>query len=245
MENGTFAPRQTNTGLYLQMHLRGFTNEGLLVVQQAYRLACRLFSGRVRKTERAFICHTVGAASAVAEYSLDPDLVAVAMLHAAYDCGQFPDGRLGGASTAHRAWLTARVGPGVEERVHRYARFSFDAGDPERIAAQDCAREDRDLLFIALAHELDDLMDLGLVFAEKYGSTPIPRIDACVQLATALGEMELAAALRAYEAVYAGDCQWVAPLASSSMKGFTVLPGLRAYARRRVASLMGTSVKIH
>jgi hypothetical protein len=244
MDEGLFMPRQTNTGLYLQMHRRGFTAEDLVRVQAAYRWVCRMFQGRVRKTERLFVCHAVGAASATAEFSDDIELVLGAMLHAAYDSGQFPDGRLGGDSPAHRRWLAARLGRGVEKLAFRYNTFPFGRGDPERLLRQGCEPGDRDLLFIALAHELDDLMDLGLRFAAKYGSDPAPRIEACAELAMGLNEPGLAAALRGYHSQYR-QSDWTSPLASQTLHGYTVVPGLMAYLRRRAAHLLGRWVEVH
>jgi len=244
MDERLFMPRQTNTGLYVQMHRDGFSNEHLARVQTTYRWVCRMFQGRVRKTERLFVCHAVGAASATAAFSGDIVLVLAAMLHAAYDSGQFPDGRLGGASPAHRRWLTDCVGSDVEELVFRYSAFPFHRGDPERLLVQGFETGDRDLLFIALAHELDDLMDLGLSFAAKYGTQLDSRIDACAELAMKLNEPELAAALRAYNALYR-QTDWTTPLASRTLHGYVVVPGLLAYIRRRAARLLGRWIEVH
>jgi hypothetical protein len=101
----------------------------------------------------------------------------------------------------------------VEELVFRYNEFPFRRGDPERLLKQGFEQNDRDLLLIALAHELDDMMDLGLRFAAKYGTQLDSRIEVCAALATELGEPELAAALRAYRELYR-QSDWVAPLAS-------------------------------
>ena len=239
-----FMPRQTNTGLYVQMHRNGFSTENLERVQAAYRWVCRMFQGRVRKTERLFVCHAVGAASATAEFSGDIVLVLGAMLHAAYDSGQFPDGRIGGDSPAHRRWLTDCMGGDVEDLVFRYNAFPFHQGDPERLLEQGFEPGDRDLLLIALAHELDDLMDLGLSFAAKYGTQPDSRIEACAGLAMELDEPELAAALRAYRTLYRRS-DWTAPLASQTLHGYVVVPGLVAYLRHRVAHLLGQWVEVH
>lgn len=244
MDEKLFTSRQTNTGLYMQMHRDGFSTEDIERAQATYRWVCRMFQGKVRKNERLFICHAVGAASATAAFTRDIELVLAAMLHAAYNSGQFPDGRFGGASPAHRRWLTNRVGSEVEELVFRYNGFPFRRGDPERLLKQGVNQNDRDLLLIALAHELDDMMDLGLRFAAKYGTQLDSRIEVCAELATELGEPELAAALRAYRELYRQP-DWVAPLASRTIHGYTVVPGLAAYLRRRVAHLLGRWVEVH
>lgn len=66
-----FAPRQTNTGLFVQLHERGFGVADIKRVQHLHSLAAQLFTGRYRKTERPFLCHAVGAASAAAAFTDD------------------------------------------------------------------------------------------------------------------------------------------------------------------------------
>ena len=58
------------------------------------------------------------------------------MLHAAYDSGQFPDGRIGGASPQHRKWLTVQVEAEVESILFRYVNFRFERGEPERYSRE-------------------------------------------------------------------------------------------------------------
>src|SRR5262245_40948208 len=131
-----FSPAQTNTALYCQLHERGHSTADLISVQRAYRLSCKLFNGRYRKTERAFICHAVGTASALAQFDCRMELIVAAMLHAAYDSGQFPDGRCG-LSPAHRHWLADQIGETIEQVVADYNHFEFDTGEPEALVARD------------------------------------------------------------------------------------------------------------
>jgi hypothetical protein len=238
-----FIPRQTNTGLYVQMHAAGFTYDELKITQHAYRLACRLFSGRYRKTERAFICHAVGVASSAACFDRRISIVLAAMLHAAYDSGQFRDGRIGSPSPAHRAYLVAEVGSEVEALVYRYSRFGFDLGAPERYLREGCDEADRDLLFMALAHEVDDLADLGLWFAPKYGKSIESRVEACSALADQLGQPGLAATLRAHGRLYT-DADWIGDLKSHTLQGYRIVPGAMAYLRQRYSHFRGQSVKL-
>lgn len=239
-----FAPRQTNTGLYVQMHNSGFTRDDLLAAQHAYRLSCRLFNGRYRKTERAFICHAVGAASSVASFDNRLSLVLAAMLHAAYDSGQFPDGRIGGPSPAHREWLTAQLGAEVESIVYRYSGFGFELGAPERYLREGYNDADRDLLLIALAHEVDDVTDLGLRFAPKYGESTELRIAACATLADQMGKPELARTLRAHARLYE-SAGWVNALESPTLHGYCIIPNTMAYLRHRFGHFRRKFVKLH
>jgi hypothetical protein len=238
-----FIPRQTNTGLYVQMHATGFTRDELKNTQLAYRLACHLFNGRYRKTERAFVCHAVGAASSTACFDRRISIVLAAMLHAAYDTGQFRDGRIGSASPAHRAYLVAEVGAEVEALVYRYSSFGFGLGAPERYLREGCDETNRDLLFMALAHEVDDLADLGLLFAPKYGKAIESRVEACATLADQIGKPGLASTLRAYGRIYP-DNNWVDDLKSHTLQGYRIVPNAMTYLRQRYSHLRGKSVKL-
>jgi hypothetical protein len=227
-------PAQTNTALYVQLHRAGHPAADLLRVQATYRLAARLFNGRYRKTERPFLCHAVGAASSVAHFERDVDFIMAAMLHAAYDSGQFPDGRFGKESAAHRDLLRSVVGERAEDLVFRYQQLDFDTGAPERLAAAGLPAGIEDVLFLVLAHEIDDLADLGLAIAPKHGASIASRLAACIALARRIGRESLALALEAQAPVYA-DTGWVAALGSPRTRGFRIVPNLGAYLRLRRA----------
>jgi hypothetical protein len=244
MHTELFHPRQTNTGLYVQLHEAGFSATDLATAQHAYRLACRLFNGKYRKTERVFICHAVGAASSAARFDCRFDFVLAAMLHAVYDSGQFPDGRIGGRSSSHRTWVAAQFGSEVESILFRYQDFGFEKGRPEKYVRDGFDDADEDLMFIALAHEVDDLPDLGLRFASKYGTSIESRVDACATLAERIDKPELAATLRAHGRLYQ-DCDWTEDLKSTTLHGYQIVPNLTAYARHRCNHLRGRFVELH
>lgn len=237
-----FSPVQTNTGLYCQLHDAGHSTPDLLQVREVYRVCCRLFNGRYRKTERAFICHAVGAASATAWFDRRIDVICAAMLHAAYDSGAFPDGRTG-PSSRHRRWLADWVGAEIEARVESYSRFSFAAGEPERLVQCGIPHDQRDNLRIALAHEIDDLADGGLAFAPKYGRSIESRAAACAQLARNLGIEDLARVIEHHAARYR-DVAWLEQLESSSLEGFRIAPNLRTCFRLFRDAWRGRSVDV-
>jgi hypothetical protein len=242
-ETALFVPRQTNTGLYVQLHDSGHSIGDISQVQEAYRLACRLFNGRYRKTERAFICHAVGVASSAARFEPRVDVIIAAMLHAAYDSGQFPDGRTGRASDVHRSWLKGLIGPDIESVVARYCDFDFEEGVPERLAEAFVSGGDEDLLFVALAHEVDDLADGGLAFSPKYGSSIASRVKACATLARHIGHDQLAETIEAHGRHYAA-LGWIGDLGKKRAEGFRVAPNFRAYLRLRRERRRGKSVEV-
>lgn len=235
-------PKQTNTGLYCQLHNAGFSGSELLLTQKIYRLCCELFNGRYRKTERAFLCHAVGTASSVANYTRDLNLIVVGMLHATYDSGHFPDGK-SGMTKAHRAWMRNHVGKELECMVADYSEFDFGQGRPESLLREGIPEGDRKWLLIALSHEIDDMSDLGLAFAPKYGTDFLGRIQACAALANQLGEPALEAAIASFQVQYR-DVAWVNPLASTSLRGFRMAPNVKKYLRLRRDFRRGEAVRI-
>jgi (p)ppGpp synthase/HD superfamily hydrolase len=237
-----FSPAQTNTALYCQLHAAGHSTADLLRVQRAYRICCKLFNGRYRKTERAFICHAVGAGSSVAHFDRRIEMIIAGMLHAAFDSGQYPDGRIG-LSDVHREWLAAQVGPEVEQIVARYNQFSFEMGTPESKAKAGVPKEQHDVLLIALAHEVDDMADGGLAFAPKYGQSIESRVAACAALARSIGQSLLAETLEGHGQRYK-DIAWIAELQVNKLEGFRVAPNLRAYYRLRRDNRRGKSVEV-
>lgn len=239
---GLFFPAQTNTGLYCQLHASGHTAEDLLRAQHTYRVCCKLFNGRYRKTERAFICHAVGTGSSMAYFDRRIDLILAAMLHAAYDSGQYPDGRFGPTDN-HRRWLAKQVGTSVENIVAAYTNFDFNAGQPEELAVRPIPAEQHDCYLIALVHEVDDMADCGLALSPKYGRSIASRVAACVHLARQLEREELAHTLEGHARRYA-DVQWTDALVSKSLEGFRIAPNVRSYLRMRHEHRRGKSVEV-
>ena len=237
-----FSPRQTNLALFAQMHEGGFAVSEIRRLQECYYVACGMFNGRYRKTGRPFICHAVGVASSVAQFSSDPDMVVAGLFHAAYDSGQFPDGRNGKTSPAHRQWLSDVIGSRAEAIAARYLDFDFGAGVPESLSANGFDEADSDLLFVALAHEIDDLADGGLALAPKYGASIASRVTSCTDLARRIGEDDLAGCLSLHGAWHE-DHAWMRELQPDVLRGFRIVPRICAYVRLRRAASRGKNAR--
>ena len=238
-----FSPRQTNMSLFVQMHEKGFSVADIRRLQHCYSTACGMFNGRYRKTGRPFICHAVGVASSVAHFSRDPDMVIAGLFHAAYDAGQFPDGRYGKTTREHRDWLSGKIGSKAEAIAARYLDFEFETGAPERLLSEGFHDCDRDLLLIALAHEVDDLADGGLALAPKYGDSIAWRVTSCTELARQIGQHDLAECLAAHGRRHE-DLVWMHELQPDRLRGFRIVAGLRAYFRLRRAAARGKDVRV-
>lgn len=237
-----FYPKQTNTGLYCQLHDNGHSTAEILEVQRAYRVACQLFNGRFRKTERAFICHGVGAASAMAHFDRRIELINASMLHAAFDSGQFPDGRMG-PTPVHRKWLRDQVGEATERLVRNYIELKFGRGEPEKLAAMSCPAEHLEALFMALTHEIDDMADGGFAFAPKYGHSIASRGAACAQLARQIGHENLAQTLEAHTRTY-DTLDWATALEVDELEGYRIAPNMITYFRLQRDSWRGKAVRV-
>lgn len=238
-----FKPVQTNTALYCQLHEAGHPMENILRTQKAYRICRHLINGRYRKTERAFICHAIGAASSMAWFDPRIELTLAAMLHASYDSGLFPDGHFGPSET-HRKWLAREIGADVETLVFDYNGFSFGQGRPEILIEQGISASERLSLLIALAHEIDDIADGGLVFAPKYGSDASGRLSACRILSDLLGYPQLGETFAAYQELLPRQ-QWAAALTdTTSSTGCLIIPNWRSYLRLRRHARRGPQVRI-
>lgn len=242
-QNELFLPRQTNTALYVQLHEEGYDAEDIVRVQKAYHLCCLMFNGRYRKTGRPFVCHAVGAASSAAHFDRNVDYVLAAMFHAAYDSGQYPDGKSSRRTEAHRLWLEERIGRRAEQLAGRLAKLTFEKGEPEQLAEKDIPRGDEDIYFLVLAHEVDDLADGGLAFAPKYGASIETRVKACALLARRLGRQDLANTFDAYGKRYEA-MGWISALSEPRFEGFRVAPNLRQYIKLRRANWRGESVEV-
>ena len=93
------------------------------------------------------------------------NVVAAGLLHAAYATGDFGDG-VPGISTGKREPVRAIVGEVVEEYLARYDALLWSdkliAGYCDQIDA--LTQVDRDVLLMRLANELEEYLDLGMLY---------------------------------------------------------------------------------
>lgn len=197
---------QTHLQLFEQMRRAGYAEADLVLVDRAHSYARELFAGSYRGSGKPFLCHLVGTASVLACLAAPAPLVGSALLHAAYQLGDFGAGWLG-LSQHKRRQFRARMGPVIDELVGRYTRHEWDAETPTRLLARLARGEeiDREVSLMRLANEIDEHLDLGILYyrdaAERLGRLRRLRGPA-IDLARSLGEPRLADAL---EAVF-GNC---------------------------------------
>ena len=192
---------QTNLQLYAQLADLAYPERDLAMVARCYELSMTLFPGTYCASGKPFLAHLVGTASIVAALRARAPVVAAGLLHATYTHGEFGNGWLG-VSDAKRTRVRAAVGPEIEDLVARYTAFRWARATIPAIRAQLDAMTalERDVLLIRLANELEDHLDLGILYS---GDAPrrlrFMREDlpAAVEMARRLGHPGLAESLAA------------------------------------------------
>lgn len=155
---------QTNLQLYRQLIESGWSESDLARARAAHDLSCELFAGCYRPSNKAFIAHLVGTASALAAWGEPPDTVLAGLLHSSYLFGDFGDGTLG-INPQKRRLLRDRVGEGAERLVSEYTIT-------DHLVLQDCAQElnetgavgRRAFAVIRLADLCDECRDAGPLY---------------------------------------------------------------------------------
>jgi (p)ppGpp synthase/HD superfamily hydrolase len=187
---------QTNLQLYNQLAALGWDDVDLVLVRDAYLLATELFSGRLRPSGKTFLSHLVGTASVVAAVGERPSMVAAGLLHAAYASGEFGDGSRGLGRRKQRGVIEA-VGVEVEQLVAAYTQFNWTAAAVRGLAARATSFdvEERELVVLRLANEVDDWADAGLRY---WASDPVRPdfLEALTTLAGRVGLPQMAEELR-------------------------------------------------
>src|SRR5262245_40721278 len=190
---------QTNLQLYRQLAAEVYSPAEIGMVAEAYELGIRLFPGTYRGSGKQFLDTLVGHASVLASLRARTPLVATGLLHAAYTHGEFGDGWRG-MSMAKRAEVRRAVGREVEDLIARYTELRWDRLTiPEIHDRLDrLTSVERDVLLVRLANELEDHLDLGILYLadrerrREYMQEDLPL---AIEMAERLGASALAKSL--------------------------------------------------
>jgi len=230
---------QTNLQLYAQMLRAAYPENDVDRVRAAYEFALPLFAGAYRGSGKPFIAHLVGTASILVSIRARMPVVVAGLLHAAYASGEFGNGWHGKASWK-RARLVDAVGAEVEDLVTAYTALRWNAQTiaviHDRLETMD--GRGRDVLLVRLANELEDHLDLGVLYcsnAERRRAYVGSSLYRCVDMAARLGFSELANALdAAFKEILSADVPAV--FRRSETESFQLAPashGLRLGIRLR------------
>jgi len=188
---------QTNIQLFNQMYELRYNEQEIATVKRSYDLAMTLFTGRFRGSGKTFIAHLVGTASILASVRSAPHIIAAGLLHAAYDSGDFGDSKEG-VSSAKRDYVRASVGAVVEEYIASYSELRWDQQVARSVhdKLDSLNQFEKDIVLIRLANELEDYLDLGILFCgiKKRTQAGYGDLSECIYrtIAQKLGFTELA-----------------------------------------------------
>jgi len=209
---------QTNLQLYEELAERAYSPGEIAVVREAYALAMVLFASLYRATGKPFVAHAVGTASVLVAADAPIDLVAAALLHSAYTLGDFGS-LLRRISPAKRARLRTAIGSSAEGLVARYAALTWGAPTVRAALAAPPSSDERAVLLIRLANEVDEFVDLGALHApdaERRVAMAQTLLPLCIELAERLDAPSIARDLRSVrETTLASPRRPVVTLASA------------------------------
>ena len=174
---------QTYPQLAVQLAGRDWAPGELASVRRAYELAALLFAAAVRGSGKPFVDHLVGTASCLVIDHAPATEVAAALLHAAYDQGDFGDRRTG-ATSRHRDRVRAEVGDEVEGIVAAYHALGWgrDVAASVGVSLDELTPATRAALRVRLANEVDEALDAGLVLSGKAAIVGAAAVPAAVVL---------------------------------------------------------------
>jgi (p)ppGpp synthase/HD superfamily hydrolase len=201
---------QTNLQLYAELRAAEYSAAHIDCIRAAYELAMALFTGRYRGSGKPFLAHLVGTASILASMHVRAPVVAAGLLHAAYTQGDFGNG-WSGASPEKRERLRVAVGAEVEDLIGRYRSLRWHSLTIPEIhdGLEALGPPEREVLLVRLANELEDHLDLGVLYCADAGRRRDhvrASLILCVDMAKRLGFPQLADALaRAFRETLSAD----------------------------------------
>jgi Guanosine polyphosphate pyrophosphohydrolases/synthetases len=194
-----FPYAQTNLQLYRQLAAEGYDAADVETVGRAHEVGLRLFPGTYRGSGKPFLAHLVGTASVLVSLRARVPVVVTGLLHAVYTHGEFGNG-WPGMTDVRRAKIRSEVGEEIEDLIARYTRLTWKRSTIPRIRAglDGMGPVERDVLLVRLANELEDHLDLGILYLDNHADrrefmeTDLP---ATVEMAERLGFPALAKGL--------------------------------------------------
>lgn len=158
---------QTHLQLYRQLQDASYSAEDLLLVDNSYRFAMRLFAGYYRPNNKPFLVHLVGVASILANVRQPPFVIAAGLLHSAYPLGL---GRKGNqVKPKYRKELTDSLGENVEKLIYAYSNCHWSASVFSGLAddLQSLTVGDKQLYLIKLADIHEEYLDAGHLYQPR------------------------------------------------------------------------------
>ena len=192
---------QTNLQLLNRLNSLGYSHQDLGDLRSAYDLARELFSGLYRPSGKTFLAHLIGTASILAESGAGLYLVKAGLMHAAYEAGDFGDGKKG-VSDFKRNQIRTAIGDDAERLVYAYDQFQWPPKNIQELQHLSSSKDqlNRGVAFMRLANELEEFTDLGFSYchdsAKKRIGFDLSVQDVLTKAAEELGHQRLSDALK-------------------------------------------------
>jgi (p)ppGpp synthase/HD superfamily hydrolase len=154
---------QTHLQLYRQLQDASYSEEDVVLVDRAYRIAMRLFAGHYRPNNKPFLMHLVGVASILVNARQPAAVIAAGLLHSAY----LGRGRKGSRiNRIHRKQIAASLGQKVEEMIYAYSNRNWSVHDFRGLGDNppSLTVDDRQLYLIKLADIHEEFLDAGYLY---------------------------------------------------------------------------------
>lgn len=154
---------QTHLQLYRQLQDASYSEDDVVLVDRAYRIAMRRFAGNYRPNNKPFLMHLVGVASILANVRQPAVVIAAGLLHSTY-LGLAGKGRQ--VNRVCRKYITDSVGQSVEQLIYAYFNRHWsvqDFRDVER-RLESLTIEDRQLYLIKFADIHEEFLDGGYLY---------------------------------------------------------------------------------
>lgn len=235
---------QTNLQLCNQILGAGYSECELRCVVKGYELAMRLFAERFRASGKTFIAHLVGTASILVAQNAPVNVVAAGLLHAAYTRGNFGDHQSGMTKTK-RKYIAREMGEVVEALVAHYTSLIWNSETISlaRHGLDTLSQIERDVLLIRLANELEEHLDLGVLYWRKDNYINKETEGLMIDLANDIGHPALAEQLA--QAFRATAMTELPPVLSregktsfDSPQALNQSPGYRSWGKRLLKRIM-------
>ncbi len=160
---------QTNIQLLNQLHFAGYSEKEISYIRDIYEFGMQLFNNRFRGSGKYFLAHLVGTASILVSLRTSINVIAAGLLHAAYIYGEFGTG-VTGITPEKQERVRYYLGSQTEELIARYTFLKWNRTTIPLIYRRINRLEsvERDVLLIRLANELEDHLDVGVLYCGNF-----------------------------------------------------------------------------
>jgi (p)ppGpp synthase/HD superfamily hydrolase len=220
---------QTHLQLYRQLQGNGYGEADLLLVDTAYRIAMRVFSGYYRPNNKPFLMHLVGVAGILARAHQPAFVIAAGLLHSTYSLGL---GRRGGEVAPRvRQKMADALGEPAEHLIFAYSSRHWSVGDLRCLAGnlRSSQADQHQLCLVKIADLHEEFIDDGHCYQPQKRllwdeETNTDWLEGIAELLDALGYADWSRDFR--RAVAAGGTPRPDGLLGKAGSSFILAPGL-------------------